>query len=111
MQRYLLEQSEQQYMQQQPMRQQYMQQQPMQQHYMQHHQPMQQHYMEHQQLMQQQYPAYGFPPPFPAYFQTHNPSEPHLHAERLKALLIQKDKEIQQLKEKEYLRTGTYGDV
>jgi hypothetical protein len=56
-----------------------------------------------QQYMQQFYPAYTLPPPFPGYMQTQDPLESRLHYERLRALLLQKDKAIQHLKEKEYL--------
>ena len=71
---------------------------------------MQQQYMQ-QQPMTQPYPAYALPPPFPAYMQTQDSFEYRLHNERLRALLLQKDKEIKHLKEKEYLRYGGYGDV
>ena len=71
----------------------------------------QQQYMQQQQPMTQLYPAYTLPPPFPGYMQTQDSFEYRLHNERLRALLLQKDKEIQHLKEKEYLRYGGYGDV
>ena len=74
-------------------------------------QPMQQQYMQQQQPMTQHYPAYALPPPFPGYMQTQDSFEYRLQNERLRALLLQKDKEIQHLKEKEYLRYGGYGDV